>query len=113
MTEDMIVYEKLSSNPIKFESTDEFMRYYYKNKDMIDNMKTRGMNRKFIIDGYKIGRKEGKIILYPNQQIIQPIEEKEDDIIELKLDSIVERIKKLEQQMNQFFNLLRSTLQEI
>ena len=31
-------------------------------------MKTRGLNVKFRINGYHIGRKEGKLILFPEQR---------------------------------------------
>lgn len=38
-------------------------------------MKTRGLNVKFHINGYKIGRKQNKLILYP-------INEKNNDNLE-------------------------------
>ena len=31
-------------------------------------MKTRGLNVKFYINGYKIGRKQNKLILYPTNE---------------------------------------------
>ena len=64
-TETVEVFENIGDNIIEFETKEEFDRYYKKNKEFIDNMKTRGLNRKFIIKGFKIGRKKGNILLYP------------------------------------------------
>lgn len=61
------VFENIGDNVIEFETKEEFDRYYKKNKEFIDNMKTRGLNRKFIIHGFRIGRKKGNIILYPTE----------------------------------------------
>ena len=61
------VFENIGDNVIEFETKEEFERYYKKNKEFIDNMKTRGLNRKFIIHGFRIGRKKGNIILYPTE----------------------------------------------
>ena len=62
-TDNITVFENLSDNIVSFDSKEQFMRYYDKNKDDIDNMATRGLNTKFKIDGYKIGRKNKQLIL--------------------------------------------------
>ena len=78
VTESVEVFENIGDNVVEFESKEEFDRYYKKNKEMIDNMKTRGLNRKFIIQGFKIGRKKGNIILYPLSLNKKESEKKED-----------------------------------
>ena len=61
----MSVYKKISDDCRTFNSESDFLKYYEKNKETIDEINTRALNLKFKINGYKIGRKEGKIILYP------------------------------------------------
>lgn len=84
-TETVEVFENIGDNIIEFETKEEFDRYYKKNKEFIDNMKTRGLNRKFIIKGFKIGRKKGNILLYPIDKKInackQEINTNDDKII--------------------------------
>ena len=67
MSEDIGVYENLSDNAITFDTKEEFMIYYQDHKDEIDSKPTRGLNMKYVIDGYKIGRKNGRIMLYPTR----------------------------------------------
>ena len=65
MSTEVDVYENLSDNVIVFDSKEEFIQYYRDNHVRIDAMATRGLNTKFKINGYKIGRKNGKITLMP------------------------------------------------
>lgn len=65
MTEELKVFENLYDNITKFENKEEFQRYYNKNKENIDAIPTRGLNIKFKIEGYKLGRQKGQIMLYP------------------------------------------------
>ena len=67
MSDDISVYENLSDTSISFDSKDEFLEYYQNHKSEIDRMKTRGLNLKYNINGFKLGRKGGKIVLYPTR----------------------------------------------
>lgn len=89
-TETVEVFENIGDNIIEFETKEEFDRYYKKNKEFIDNMKTRGLNRKFIIKGFKIGRKKGNILLYPiDKKIKQDIQEISDkNVVETENNSL-------------------------
>ena len=75
------VFENIGDNVIEFETKEEFERYYKKNKEFIDNMKTRGLNRKFIIHGFRIGRKKGNIILYPTEIKSKDMIKSDEEII--------------------------------
>lgn len=115
-TDNITVFENLSDNIITFESKEQFMRYYDKNKDTIDNMATRGLNTKFKIDGFKIGRKNKKLILFPMKQT----EITEDNSsqwsgqecseelnqLNMKIDILTDKINKLDNSMKQIFKLL-------
>ena len=59
------VYENISDNVRKFNNKEEFMSYYENHKSEIDSMKTRGLNMKYTIPGFKIGKRANKITLYP------------------------------------------------
>lgn len=67
MSEDLTIYENLSDNAITFDSKEEFVRYYKQHKEEIDTKPTRGLNLKYQIRGYRIGRKNGSIVLYPTR----------------------------------------------
>lgn len=104
------VFENISDNPISFETKEDFNRYYERNKETVDKFSTRGLNKKFIITGYKIGRKKGEIILYPVQiPRSQSPQEKFDSIndrsmLEEKIDSMNERLKKIETMLQMLLN---------
>lgn len=111
-TDNITVFENLSDNIISFESKEQFMRYYDKNKDTIDNMATRGLNTKFKIDGFKIGRKNKQLILFPmKQSIIEHHSETNDcseelNQLNMKIDILTDKINKLDNSMKQIFRLL-------
>ena len=77
MSTEVDVYETLSDNVVRFDNKDQFIAYYKMNSKQIDEMPTRGLNIKYQIKGYKLGRKGGKITLIPTRgNISAPIEEK-------------------------------------
>lgn len=111
MEDSIKVFENIGDNVLSFETKEDFMRYYNKNQNMIDNMSTRGLNRKFKIDGFKIGRLQGKIILYP----LKETETKSDELdsktkltINEKLDFMNRRLKKIEEMINIVIDFLNT-----
>ena len=113
MSDSIKVFNNLSDENLHFESKEEFDRYYKKNKETIDKMSTRALNRKISIDGYKLGRLKKELTLFPSNgalgkrlgaisdaELNQTSEnsiEQDNSMIEIKLDNISERLKKLEQ----------------
>ena len=113
MSDSIKVFNNLSDEHLHFESKEEFDRYYKKNKETIDKMSTRALNRKISIDGYKLGRLKKELTLFPSNgalgkrlgaisdaELNQTSEnsiEQDNSMIEIKLDNISERLKKLEQ----------------
>ena len=65
----MSIYKKQSEDPKEFGSAEEFLKYYDNNRKDIDATHTRSLNLKYKINGHTIGRKQGKLILYPIQKI--------------------------------------------
>lgn len=116
----MSIYKKISEDPRTFETVSDFLKYYEKNKEDLDEMNTRSMNLKFKINGHHIGRKQGKLILYPikkfeenapeNENIqemknqIRELQEGLDDLREM-FNKMVDQIKKLQGRINQSTSL--------
>lgn len=110
----MSVYKKISDDCRTFNSESDFLKYYEKNRETIDEINTRALNLKFKINGYKIGRKGGKIILYPvnNVSTNQNSEESHSDItlrtenydetLKQEVEELKTRVNILESMMNQF-----------
>ena len=65
----MSIYKKQSEDPKEFGSAEEFLKYYDNNRKDIDATHTRSLNLKYKINGHTIGRKQGKLILYPTNKI--------------------------------------------
>ena len=117
------VFNNLSDENLHFESKEEFDRYYKKNKEIIDKMSTRALNMKISIDGYKLGRLKKELTLFPSNGALgkrlgainkqssdqdqnQNLEaETEENLIEIKIDNMNERLKKIEIMLNQLFKI--------
>ena len=102
MTSDVKVFANLYDDIIHFDSKEEFNRYYAKNKEAIDKMATRGLNVKFKINGFKIGRSKGELILYPIKDSTEFVETTQDSVDETgltchqKLNNLNSRLKNIE-----------------
>lgn len=108
----MSIYRKQSDDLKTFDSAEEFLKYYENNRKDIDSTHTRSLNLKFKIDGHHLGRKQGKLILYPinkveenvsNDDTKRDITDSNSDLKEMyeQLKQAVldlnERLKKLEE----------------
>lgn len=102
-------YQKLSEETISFENESEFNRYYEKNQVIIDSMKTRGLNLKFKIPGIKIGRQQGKLILFRTNEDTQS-DTHSNDNIELKIDNINDKLVALASRFDQLIKILDQIL---
>ena len=112
MDSELKVFQNLYDDVLHFESKEEFNRYYAKNKESIDKMATRGLNVKFKINGFKIGRTKGNIILYPTKETKQipeiNINQADESGITLheKLNRLNERFKKIESLLTSLLDAL-------
>lgn len=109
MSESIKVFENIGDNVLSFETKEDFMRHYNKNKESIDSMSTRGLNRKYHIDGFKIGRLKGEIILYPlkeNETKSDELDSKTKLTINEKLDYMNRRLKKIEEMIDYVIKFL-------
>ena len=99
MTEQITTCENLSDNVVEFETREEFTEYYEKNKEEIDKMATRGLNIKYKITGYKIGRKKNIITFIP---VKQEVERETNDLHEEKLDVLITKVNRIEKNLKLF-----------
>ena len=99
----MSIYKKQSEDFKTFESAEEFLKYYENNKKDIDALHTRSLNLKYKINGHTIGRKLGKIILYPKKSE-QKNHPQEQDVEETKL--VIEQLKQAILQMNERLKII-------
>lgn len=76
------VFHNLSDDVIMFESKHKFEKYYDKHREEIDGMKTRGLNVKYKIDGFTLGRKKGNLLFIPKKEVVE--ETRDDVLIELQ-----------------------------
>ena len=100
----MSIYKKQSEDSKTFETPEEFLKYYENNKKDIDETHTRSLNLKYKINNHRIGRKLGKIILYP----IQKGKNDEEDDFELK-----QQFENLEEKYNKLKTVVLQLIEEI
>ena len=96
------VYENISDNVRKFNNKEEFMSYYENHKSEIDSMKTRGLNMKYTIPGFKIGKRANKITLYPIKDKIKEDKKENKD-----------EFQEIYNQINQKLDIIYTTIDEI
>ena len=108
MTEQITTCENLSDNVVEFETREEFTEYYEKNKEEIDKMATRGLNIKYKITGYKIGRKKNIITFIP---VKQEVERETNDLQEEKLDVLITKVNRIEKNLKLLFDKMNEIIQ--
>ncbi len=86
--------------PIKtFENVEEFMKYYDKHKQRIDEQTTHALNKYYIINGYRLTRIKGNLKLKERKQ------SDSDEVL-----SIEERMTKLESVLNTLVDRFNSII---
>ena len=95
-------------NVIKeFDTPDEFNMYYMKNKDEIDKLTTHKLNKMFKIDGYRITRIQGTLMLRTDYAAKKRID-KHDEMMELKarIDDLQSEYDEIKDRMNQLIEIV-------
>ena len=100
-------------NVIKeFDTPDEFNMYYMKNKDEIDKLTTHKLNKMFKIDGYRITRIQGTLMLrtdYAAKKRLNKLDEMKElsdriDELQSEYDEIKDRMNQLIEIVNKHFS---------
>ena len=96
-----VVLENVSDNVITFNSKEEFLTYYHNNREEVNKIKTRGLNIKYKINGFKIGRQKGKIVLIPLKEVPQPeVKEENDHGLMFMIETLIDEIKKIHEKVD-------------
>lgn len=95
-------------NVIKeFDTPDEFNIYYMKNKDEIDKLTTHKLNKMFKIDGYRITRIQGTLMLRTDYAAKKRID-KQEEMKELsdRIDELQSEYDEIKDRMNQLIEIV-------
>ena len=104
----MSIYKKQSEDPKIFDSPEEFLKYYDNNRKDIDSIHTRSLNLKYKINNHTIGRKQGKLILYPINKIENSNQESDSNInLESVVNDLNEKYEQLKQALIELNNRLK------
>lgn len=100
-------------NVIKeFDTPDEFNMYYMKNKDEIDKLTTHKLNKMFKIEGYRITRIQGTLMLRTDYAAKKRLDKREEmkelsdriDELQSEYDEIKDRMNQLIEIVNKHFS---------
>lgn len=105
----MSIYKKQSDDLKTFDSAEEFLKYYDNNRKDIDNTHTRSLNLKFKINGHHLGRKQGKLILYPTRET--ETLHNNDENSESDLNQRYEQLKQAVLDLNERLKIIESIIQ--
>lgn len=96
-------------NVIKeFDTPDEFNMYYMKNKDEIDKLTTHKLNKMFKIDGYRITRIQGTLMLRTDYAAKKRIDKQASSVDELRdrIDELQSEYEEIKDRMNQLIEIV-------
>ena len=92
----MSIYKKQSDDLKTFDSAEEFLKYYENNRKDIDSTHTRSLNLKYKINGHHLGRKQGKLILYPVNKVENNVSNDDSDLNQKnKIEDLEDRYEQL------------------
>lgn len=92
----------LRDDVMTFDNEEEFMKYYERNRETIDNMPTRGLNIRFKIPGFKLVRKNKELMF---EECDKPSEQKYSELFE-EIQDLRDRIDSL----GNFMNIMNKNL---
>lgn len=98
------VFRYLYQTTTNFDSKESWDKFYAKNKEDIDAMTTNALNIKYKVDGYRFGRKQKQLFLFP-------VVKKEEKLEESKQfnDEQIEKITDLQSKLNEITSKLNET----
>lgn len=113
MTEELKVFENLYDIVQEFENKEEFQRYYNKNKEAIDKMPTRGLNVRFKINGYKLGKQKGELMLYPAKVQTDTKKEEQSKALEDKVEKLSTLVNAINEKLQEDMKMINVKLQDL
>ena len=102
------VVQNICDDVKEFDNKEDFIKYYELNQNNLKDVSTCMLNKKFKINGYHIGRKQGELQLIP-LNLYRPSAYKvnqEDNQIALKLDVLNTKVDMLNKNIKVLINQL-------
>ena len=118
---DIKTFKNLYETTLTFNNLDEFKAYYEIHKNEIDKIPTRGLNIKYYIPGYRIGRSKGEMTFFKTDaptknKVLERLIESKTQSVEREIEKIDLKINKIQQDINlinENFNKLIECLKKI
>lgn len=98
---DIKTFKNLYETTLTFNNLDEFKAYYEIHKNEIDKIPTRGLNIKYYIPGYRVGRNKGEMTFFKTDA---PTKNK---VLEKKMDDMNSKIDMLNENFNKLIECLK------
>lgn len=111
---DLKVIEPIKNYINEFNSPVEFNLFYAKHKDEIDSLTTHKLNKMYHIEGYRITKIKGELMLKKDPKL--KMKEKEEAIneeINEEINELKSEIKEIRDTVNKIIEFLNSNLQGI
>ena len=108
---DLKVIEPIKNYIKEFNSPVEFNLWYAKHKEEVDSLTTHKLNKMYLINGYRITKIKGELMLKVDRKIKEKTDEGEDG--ESIHDEIVElrgEIKNIKETMNKLIEFINNAL---
>ena len=108
---DLKVIEPIKNYVKEFNSPVEFNLWYAKHKDEVDSLTTHKLNKLYKIDGYRITKIKGELMLKVDRKIKEKEErEGEDENIHDEINELKSEIQKIKDTMNKLIEYVNQTL---
>ena len=108
------VIQNICDDVKEFDNKDDFIKYYELNQNNLKDVSTCMLNKKFKINGYHIGRKQGELQLIP-LNLYRPSAYKvnqEDNQIALKLDVLNSKVDMMNKNIKMLISLFSQPYQQ-
>ena len=108
---DLKVIEPIKNYVKEFNSPVEFNLWYAKHKEEVDSLTTHKLNKLYKIDGYRITKIKGELMLKVDRKIKEKEErEGEDENIHEEINELKSEIQKIKDTMNKLIEYVNQTL---
>ena len=105
---DIKTFKNLYETTLTFNNLDEFKAYYEIHKNEIDKIPTRGLNIKYYIPGYRVGRNKGEMTFFKTDAPTKnKVLEREIEKIDLKINKIQQDINLINENFNKLIECLK------
>ena len=102
---DLKVIEPIKNYIKEFNSPVEFNLWYAKHKEEVDSLTTHKLNKMYLINGYRITKIKGELMLKVDRKVKDKSENDEDEINELR-----DEVKNIKDTLNKLIEYVNKVL---